>query len=91
MEFIGIEVKVFHESVCSKNKDKSPPGQVLVSQVTEKFMGVVEAGTHTMQCSHRETHSLIKTCSTGERNKNWPFSDLSTCGVLDATGRHVAC
>jgi len=44
-----------------------------------------------VQWSHKETHSLIKICSTWDANKNWPFGDLSTHNVLDATGRPKTC
>ena len=40
-----------------------------------------------MQWSCREIHSLINSCSTWDANKNWLFSYLSTCGVLDPTGK----
>ena len=36
---------------------------------------------HTVQWSHRETHSLIKILACpGVTHKNWPFSDLSSHG-----------
>ena len=50
-------------------------------------MGGWRPSPHAVQWSHRETHSLIKTCSTRDLKKNWPFDDLSTCGVLVSTGR----
>ena len=38
---------------------------------------------HTVQWSHRETHSLIKILvCPGVTHKNWPFSDLSSHGGL---------
>ena len=38
---------------------------------------------HTMQWSHRETHSLINTLAhLGVTQKNWPFSHLSSHGGL---------
>ena len=38
---------------------------------------------HTVQWSHRETHSLIKILACpGVTHKNWPFSDLSSHGGL---------
>ena len=36
-------MKILHENFVSKERDKTPPGQLQFSQVTEKFIGVVEA------------------------------------------------
>ena len=48
---------------------------------------------HTTEWSHRETHSLIKTLvHPGVMNKNWPFSDLSTCrGLRPPKGETGTC
>ena len=43
IEFVGIKVKIFHESFAPKKRDKTPPSQLRLSQVTENFTGVVEA------------------------------------------------
>ena len=44
-EFVGIKVKIFHESFALKKRDKTSPSQFRFSQVTEKFRGVVEASS----------------------------------------------
>ena len=36
-------VRKLYESFALKKRDKTPPSQFQFSQVTEKFMGVVEA------------------------------------------------
>ena len=43
IKFVGIKVKILHESFAPKKRDKTPPGGLRLSQVTEKFTGVVEA------------------------------------------------
>ena len=43
IEFVGIKVKMLHESFAPKKRDKTPPSWLWLSLVTEKFMGVVEA------------------------------------------------
>ena len=40
IEFVGIKVKVLHESIFApKKRDKTPPGRLWFSLVTEKFNG----------------------------------------------------
>ena len=39
MDFGGIKVKILLESIAPKKRDKTPPGQLRFSQVTEKFNG----------------------------------------------------
>ena len=34
---------IMHESFALKKRDKTPPGRLWFSQVTKKFMGVMEA------------------------------------------------
>lgn len=46
--FLGIKVKDYLRGFAPKKKDKTPLGWLWLSQVTEKFMGVVEA-----KSSHR--------------------------------------
>ena len=36
-------MKILHESFAPKKRDKTPPGGLQLSQVTEKFTGMVEA------------------------------------------------
>ena len=36
-------MREIHESFALKKRDKTPPGRFQFSQVTEKFMGMVEA------------------------------------------------
>ena len=73
-------------------RDKTTPGWVRFSQVTEKFNARGwRLSPHAMQWSHRETHSFIKTCLTRDKNENWLFSDLSMGGVLAATGGAETC
>lgn len=36
-------MKILHKSFALKKRDKSPPGQLWLSQATEKFTGVVGA------------------------------------------------
>ena len=43
IEFVKIKVKILHESFAPKKGHKTPPGLFWLSQVTEKFTGVVEA------------------------------------------------
>ena len=43
IEFVGIKVRKVHESFAPKRRDRTPPGQLWFSQVTEKFTGVAEA------------------------------------------------
>ena len=43
IEFVRIKVKILHESFAPKKRDKTPPGQLELSQATEICMGVVEA------------------------------------------------
>ena len=43
IEFVRIEMKILHESFAPKKRDKTPPGGLQLSQVTEKFTGMVEA------------------------------------------------
>ena len=43
MEFVRIKVRKIYESFALKKRDKAPPGWFWFSQVTEKFVGVVEA------------------------------------------------
>ena len=72
-------MRKIHESFALKKRDKTPPGQFRFSQVTEKFKEWWRPSPHTVQWSHRETHSLINTLGhPGVAHKDWPFSDLSS-------------
>ena len=51
-------MKRIYESFALKKKDKTPLGQFWLSEVTKKFLEVMEASS--LWWSHRETHSLIK-------------------------------
>ena len=56
-------MKILHENFVPKERDKTPPGQLQFSQMTEKFIGVVEAESYTMWWSHRDSplpHLLIR-------------------------------
>lgn len=41
--FLGIKVKDYLRGFAPKKKDKTPLGWLWLSQVTEKFMGVMES------------------------------------------------
>ena len=70
-------MKRIYESFALKKKDKTPLGQFWLSEVTKKFLEVMEASS--LWWSHRETHSLIKMFShQWIAHKNWPFSDLNS-------------
>ena len=43
IEFVRIKMRKIHESFALNKRDKTPPGQFCFSQMTEKFMGVMEA------------------------------------------------
>ena len=43
IEFARIKVRKIHESLALQKRDKTPPGQLQFSQVTEKCTGMVEA------------------------------------------------
>ena len=69
-------MKKIHESFALKKKDKTPPGW-------RNLWEWWRPSPHTMQWSHRETHSLIKILACpGVSHKNWLFSDLSSHGGL---------
>ena len=75
-------MREIHESFALKKRDKTP-GRFQFSQVTEKLMGWWRPSPHTVQWSHRETHSLIKILAgPGVAHKDWPFSSLSSHGGL---------
>ena len=42
IEFFRIKVKILHESFAWKKRDKISPGQLWLSQVTEKFTRLIE-------------------------------------------------
>ena len=77
-------MRIAHESFALKERDKTPPSWFWFSQVTEKFTEWWRPSPHTVQWSHRETHSLTKILARlgGVTHKNWPFSDLSSHGGL---------
>ena len=74
-----------HESFALKERDKTPLGGLWFSQVTKKFMGVMEAVL--ILCSGPiGKHSFIKLLALAHlkvMDKNWPFSDPITTMVLD--------
>ena len=43
IEYDRVKVRKIHESFALNKRDKTPPGQFCFSQMTEKFMGVMEA------------------------------------------------
>ena len=43
IEVVRIKVRKIHESLALQKRDKTAPGQLQFSQVTEKFTGMVEA------------------------------------------------
>ena len=53
-------MRIAHESFALKERHKTPRSQFWFSRVTEKFTEWWRPSPHTMQWSHRETHSLIK-------------------------------
>ena len=72
IEFVSIKVRKIHESFALKKRDKTPLGW-------RNLWEWWRPSPHTMQWSHRETHSLIKILAClGVAHKNWPFSDLSS-------------
>ena len=76
-------MRKIHESFIVKKRDKTPPSWFWFSQVTEKFTEWWRPSPHTVQWSHRETHSLIKILAhPGVAHKNWPVSDLRRHGGL---------
>ena len=85
IEFVGIKVKILHESVAPKKRDKT----VLLAGhgFLRRLRNLREwrrQSPHTVQWSHREAHSLIKTLARpAVADKNWPFSNPSTAVVLD--------
>ena len=69
-------MRKIHESFALKKKDKTPPGW-------RNLWEWWRPSPHTMQWSHRETHTLIKTLAhPGVTHENWSFSDLSSHGGL---------
>ena len=72
IEFVSIKVRKIHESFALKKRDKTPLGW-------RNLWEWWRPSPHTMQWSHRETHSLINTLvQPGATHKDWLFSDLGS-------------
>lgn len=57
----GIKSEDITYELCSKERDKSPPGQLWLSQTTGKFMGVVKTVFKLCRVLIKKSHSLIET------------------------------
>ena len=67
-----------------KTREDFSVGTFAVSLQEETLLATLlpeRPSPHTVQWSHRKTHSLIKILARpGVAHKNWPFSDLSSHG-----------
>ena len=76
-------MRKIHESFALKKRDKTPPGRFGFLGWLRNLFKWFRPSLHTMQWSHRETNSLIKTLAhLGVVHEKWPFSDLSSHGGL---------
>ena len=61
IESVGIKSEDITYELCSKERDKSPPGRLWLSQTTGKFMGVVKTVFKLCRVLIKKSHSLIET------------------------------
>ena len=83
IKFYGIKVKILMRALLWRKGTRLLPAGFGFLRWLRTLWAWWRPSPHTVQWSHRETHSLIKILAClGVTHKNWPFSDLSSHGGL---------